>query len=235
MSSIGGASFYNPYSNPYMNASQINIGNSSAAASTGAPTDTAANSQTEVAHIDDQAKGSIANHTAKSFLLSLNTEQLSVLQHANYVADPIDVNSISEEGAENLLLDKDHRVDLNNDGYTEVGLAKLGQFPPPNASQAVKDAWNAATSGISDRDKMMYSFRFLGGGLDLLNKELGKSNTEPSLASQISSPNFNWTQLFNTVRYDIDLARHLNTPEFSDRFQAFADRFQTELKNRGLT
>jgi hypothetical protein len=238
MSSVTNTSVYSLYSNPYINASKATGGQTSSAAATGsAPTEgTDADRQASIAKIYDEARSSVANHSAKSFLVGLSTEQLSLLQHANDLVDSINVNSLSEEGAENLLVDRDHRVDLNNDGFEEVGAAKIVQFPPPNAPQAVKDAWNAATSGLSDEDKFKYSIRFIGDQfLSQLNQAAGKSSPGDSLLSQISSPSFDWTSLFKTFHYDIDIARPYNTPEFSNDSQAFLDKFQTELQNRGVS
>ena len=133
-------------------------------------------------------------------------------------------------------MDRDHCVDLDNDGFTDVGAAKLFQFPSPNTPQAVKDAWNAATSDLSEREKSLFSFRFAAttDGFHFKNLPGAKSSAE-NPSPDYSSPDFDWTKLFNTYRYDIDIARPYNTPELSNKEQAFLDKFQTELQNRGVS
>lgn len=234
MSSITGTPAYSPYSNPFKTADRQIQGSSAAAKADVEATD--ADKQAAIAKIYDEARSSVTNHTAKSFLRGLTTEQLSVLQGASSLANPIDVSAISEEGAENLLVDRDHLVDLDNDGFTDVGAAKLAQFPSPNTPQAVKDAWNAATSDLSEREKSLFSFRFAAttDGFHFKNLPGAKSSAE-NPSPDYSSPDFDWTKLFNTYRYDIDIARPYNTPELSNKEQAFLDKFQTELQNRGVS
>lgn len=96
-----------------------------------------------------------SDRSAKQFLSELSPQQLSLVQKANGLADKINVTTLSTEGAQNLLSQPDgtDRVDLNNDGFVEVGVAKNIQFPPANAPQHIKDAWNKATEGLSEIDK----------------------------------------------------------------------------------
>ncbi|MCC2618346.1 hypothetical protein LJ739_18985 [Aestuariibacter halophilus] len=93
--------------------------------------------------------------SAKAFLASLSPQQLALLQKSNGLVEPIQVTNLSEEGAQNLLSQPDgsDRVDLNNDGIVEVGIAKTIQFPPVNAPQHVKQAWENATKDLSWGDK----------------------------------------------------------------------------------
>ncbi len=100
-----------------------------------------------------QAKTS--DKSAKQFLSELSSEQLKLVQKANGLADKINITTLSTEGAQNLLSQPDgtDRVDLNNDGFVEVGVAKTIQFPPVNAPQHIKNAWDKATEGLSEIDK----------------------------------------------------------------------------------
>ena len=95
------------------------------------------------------------NESAKDFLRSLSPDELRLVQRANSIADPIQIDSLSTEGAENLLSQPDGSdlVDLNNDGIIEVGAAKTFRFPPVNAPASVKAAWEKATAGLSELDK----------------------------------------------------------------------------------
>lgn len=97
----------------------------------------------------------------KNFLQSLSKAELAVIQKAHSLADTININRLSTEGATNLLTqpDPDFRVDLNNDGVVEVGEARTISFPPPNAPNHVKEAWKEATSGLSELDKSTLELR----------------------------------------------------------------------------
>ena len=107
----------------------------------------------------EQAK----NMTAKEYLTTLKPDELTVLQRASHLAEPIDISKLSEEGARNLLAegDKTKYVDLNNDGITEIGAGKSFIFPPPNAPQAVKVAWEKATANMTFQEKMLAEAPFL--------------------------------------------------------------------------
>jgi hypothetical protein len=183
--------------------------------------------QAALAKIQDSAKSSIASGNAKSFLLSLSAESLSVLQEANDIALPINANQVSEVGAENLLLGPGHYVDPNNTGTIEVGQATLVTFPPLNAPQAVKDAWKATTSGLSDHDAELLGLQFIG-----ISPSLGGDGDK--VLSEEASPNFNWTALFNSMQYSNDITRPYNSPETSDKISALLTKFQAELKNHGV-
>lgn len=101
--------------------------------------------------------------TAKQYLTTLTPDELTVLQKASHLADPINISKLSEEGAWNLLAkgDKTKFVDLNNDGITEIGAGKNFIFPPPNAPQAVKDAWEKATAHMTFKERMLAEIPFL--------------------------------------------------------------------------
>jgi hypothetical protein len=100
----------------------------------------------------------------KDYLETLSDDDLSILQKEHHLANKINVDSLSEEGAENLLVaDGDTRnyVDLNNDGLTEIGEAKMIVFPPPNAPDSVKDAWDKTSANLSADEKMNVMDNFL--------------------------------------------------------------------------
>lgn len=95
------------------------------------------------------------NGSAKDFLRTLSPDELRLVQRAKSLADPIQIDSLSTEGAENLLSQPDGSdlVDLNNDGIIEDGAAKTFRFPPVNAPASVKAAWEKATAGLSEFDR----------------------------------------------------------------------------------
>lgn len=108
--------------------------------------------------------------TAKDYLATLSSQDLKVIQKEHCLAQEINVNSLSEEGAENLLVaNGDYRklVDLNNDGITEIGAGKNFIFPPPNAPDEVKDAWDQATANLTLKEKMSALLPFLAKQIEV--------------------------------------------------------------------
>lgn len=105
-----------------------------------------------------------SNTDAKDFLTKLDSKELYELQKSNHLADKINVQTLSEEGAENLFLapiDQNKTVDLNNDGIVEIGAAKMVIFPPPNASENVKAAWKETCKAMTPEQKKAIEFQFI--------------------------------------------------------------------------
>lgn len=184
--------------------------------------------QAAVDAIRDSAGASAASGGAKGFLATLTAQDLALLQQAKGLVSTVNVASLSEEGAANLLLDQAAQVDLNNDGIVEVGIAKMMTFPPPNAPQAAKEAWDAATAGMSESDRMGLSGHI---GLPLLLA--GNGNGVPSM-SDLASEDFDWSNLIDRLLQGIDAARPYNKPAHMDMLEAGVRRFGEELRARGL-
>lgn len=187
-----------------------------------------ADKQSAVDAIRNSGSASVANGGAKGFLASLSAQDLALLQQAKGLVDSINVASLSEEGAANLLLDRAAQVDLNNDGIVEVGIGKMMMFPPPNAPQAAKDAWDAATSGMSDADRMSLSGHI---GLPLL---LAGSGNGVSSMSDLASEDFDWGDLINRLLQGIAVDRAYNAPARMDMLEDGVRRFGDALRARGL-
>ncbi len=91
-----------------------------------------------------------------SYIKSLSSDDVEVLRRVHSLAETSGVTGTDTvEGAINLLLPPQDQVDSNNDGLVNSGRAVTFKFPPPNAPQSVKDAWDSATEGLSFEDKMM--------------------------------------------------------------------------------
>jgi hypothetical protein len=193
---------------------------------------TLAEKKAAVAAIRESGSGAVAGGSAKSFLAGLSAQDLMLLQQATGLADRIDVAALSEEGAANLLLEQDGRVDLNNDGLVEVGAAKTVVFPPVNAPQSVKDAWTAATAGMSDKDKMMLN-GYIALPLTLGATLPGHTGEGPQL-SDMANAGFDWNDLIGRLLYTIDIGRPQNRDEVSDMLEGGVRRFGDALKQRGL-
>lgn len=89
------------------------------------------------------------------FIQSLPAEDKAVLQRIHGLAEPSGVTNTNEEGALNMLLNRKDAVDINNDGITNVGAARLFSFPPPNSPQSVKDAWAEITKDLPPEERLM--------------------------------------------------------------------------------
>jgi hypothetical protein len=192
-----------------------------------------ADKQSAVDAIRDSGSASVANGGAKGFLASLSAQDLTLLQQAKGLASTINVASLSEEGAANLLLEHAAQVDLNNDGIVEVGSGKMMTFPPPNAPQAAKDAWAAATAGMSERDRMSLSGHI---GLPLLLPGSGGTGAGDigSSMSDLASEDFEWNDLIARLLQGIEVNRAYNAPAQMDMLEAGVRRFGDELRARGL-
>ncbi len=104
----------------------------------------------------------------QAFLQGLNAQELRAIQHMHNLADPIDVDSLTEEGALNLLLPQTMARDLDGNGLTSVGAAQMMIFPPTNAPQSVKDAWQAAMADVEPGMRMTMELKMwmaAGGAL----------------------------------------------------------------------
>jgi hypothetical protein len=175
---------------------------------------------------------SVTSGGAKGFLASLSAEDLALLQQAKGLAATINVSSLSEEGAANLLLDRESHVDLNNDGLVEVGAAKIITFPPVNAPQSVKDAWEAATAGMSERDRMSLSGH-IALPLTFGTTLPGHTGEGPQLGD-MANAGFDWNDLIARLLDGIEAGRPYNTAAVSDMLEDGVRRFGDELKSRGL-
>lgn len=181
-----------------------------------------AGKQAAVDALRDNGSASVASGGAKGFLAGLNAQDLALLQQAKGLVSTINVATLSEEGAANLLLDHAAQVDLNNDGIVEVGIGKMMSFPPPNAPQAAKDAWAAATAEMSDSDRMSLSGHI---GLPLMMS---------GGAGELASEDFDWGDLIDRLLRGIEANRPYNKPAHMDMLEAGVQRFGEELRARGL-
>lgn len=117
----------------------------------------------QYAAILDKAYQQDAMKDPKKFLQSLSQSDLAIVQHMHDLADPINVGNLSNEGASNLLLPEGYSVDLNHDGFEEVGAAKVAHFPPRDAPAAFANAWFQATKGLDGSDYALHAMTFLVG------------------------------------------------------------------------
>jgi hypothetical protein len=103
---------------------------------------------------DILAKAESANASAspKAFLNNLSPSEMEVLRKVHSLGAPIQISSLTNEGAANLLVQPGSARDLDNNGLTSIGIGNMITFPPENAPASFKAAWNSATEGMSFGD-----------------------------------------------------------------------------------
>jgi hypothetical protein len=167
--------------------------------------------------------------SAKNTLLAMTANELALVQKANSLADPINVSSLSEEAAANLLSQPDNsdKVDLNNDGIVEVGAARTIIFPPVNAPDNVKLAWESATADMSETDKFILEFR--------MHSAVFGINIEGVNQKQALDPEQQWNQqgiddLFKDLSGNLEF--RVNLEGWTDHnlmLKGFYERFESAL------
>ena len=95
----------------------------------------------------------------KTFLKGLSKEQLKTVQEVNALADPINVDNLTEEGALNLLLPRAAQVDINRDGFTQSGRGYGFRFPDSTTPPDVVQAWEETTAGMSWGERAMHELQ----------------------------------------------------------------------------
>lgn len=115
-----------------------------------------AESQATYAAVLNKAYSSGGIGNARQFLGTLSAQELEAVRQNHCLAAPIDTATLSEEGAENLLLPEGYSVDLNHDGIDEVGAARTAHFPPADSPAEFREAWFQATAGMDEGMMMTY-------------------------------------------------------------------------------
>lgn len=162
-------------------------------------------------------------------LKAMSAQELALLQKANSLADPINIAALSEEGAANLISQPDNsdKVDLNNDGIVEVGEGRSIVFPPVNAPDHVKAAWQDATAGLDETDKMMLELHMHIAVYGVQIEGVAQKTALP--------PEQQWSQLgidklFSDLRGNLEFRVGLEGwTEHNVMLRDFYDRFESSL------
>ncbi|MBM9616175.1 hypothetical protein JWJ90_18050 [Desulfobulbus rhabdoformis] len=123
-------------------------------------------SDDEVIRFQEIKEQAVGVEDAKDFLSNLSAEDQLLVQKANSYGNKLrqgEIDSMTEEGARNMLVTQDNRayVDFNNDGIVDKGVGKMFVFPPPNAPEAVKDAWQETIDALPADERLMASSIFM--------------------------------------------------------------------------
>lgn len=120
---------------------------------------TGTNDQTAYAGILNRAYSQNGMDDTVAFLNSLSQQERSIVQRVHGLANSIDPSTMSKEGAYNLLLPDGYQVDFNHDGIQEEGGARTITFPPVDAPEQLRQAWQTATQNMDEKDRMLYQMR----------------------------------------------------------------------------
>ena len=104
---------------------------------------------------------------AKEIVQSLSKRELSVIQRYKSLADPIKTESLSQEGAYNLLMHNYENIDYDGDGYVETGIGKSIPMIPMEAPHAFREKFIASLkemqkNGANDFEMMAATITTFG-------------------------------------------------------------------------
>ena len=176
----------------------------------------------------------------KAFLETLSGEELSAVQVVHRLADPIRVDSLTEEGALNLLVPPAAQVDLNHDGLTRSGVAYGMKFPDSNTPAAVAEAWEEATDGMDLKERMIYELHMM---LPLLTaniicddegrfvKQYGPD--DPEFRNPMASSDYSYVEATEDRLEYLEAFKTRISPEQYEREKTFWTKFQNLLIDHG--
>jgi len=97
----------------------------------------------------------------QGFLQTLGPQDLRALRTIHGMGVDIEPAGLDREGALNLLLPHNAARDLDRDGITNIGAARTSIFPPNDAPEHVKKAWEAAVETLPAGERLMAQAAFL--------------------------------------------------------------------------
>lgn len=183
--------------------------------------------QKTVASIYSKARSAVQSGQGKNYLASLDAQSLQALQGAAALADPIHVEALTQEGADNLLLAPSQAIDRNGDGLVETGIARGLQFPPAGASPALRAAWEKTTAGLSDGDVLTLSLQLSGATTAVA---VGNAAIQQTAGSE----QVNWRSYLEDRIYTNNLGRQFNSSSEYHKLDAQLHSFLAALEEQGL-
>ena len=161
----------------------------------------------------------------KEFLRGLPPEELKTVQTIHRLADPIQVDSLSEEGALNLLVPPAAQVDLNRDGITQSGAANGIRFPDSTTSPEVTQAWEEATAGMSWGERAIYD----GNGQITGQREPG----DPDWVNPMADPEYSFVDETKGWIDYLDYFKNQMDPDQYAKDRSFFESLQQKLIEHG--
>jgi hypothetical protein len=178
----------------------------------------------------------------QGFLARLSEEELAVVQRVHSLADEIQVESLSDEGAMNLLLPSAAQVDLNHDGLTRSGRAYGIRFPDSSTPPKVVSAWEQVTAGMHWSERINYEIQMLMPLLtaNLVSDESGqflyaREPGDPDFVNPLASADYSYVQATqDRLDYLNDFRARISSDRY-DRDTDFWTSFQQQLIENGAT
>lgn len=170
-----------------------------------------------------------------AFLRQLDSSELRTLQHINHLAQPIDLNGLSEEGSLNLLLPPPAQVDLNGDGLTQSGATYSIRFPDSRTPRAVVDAWNTATKDLPPGEKltrelqMKHDVLLANVHVDAVGRVTRVEPGQPGFVNPQADPSYSFINLARRTLASLDYFKQQIPPEQYARDRDFWSAFQSAL------
>lgn len=112
----------------------------------------------EVKDILEKAVQSEGFSHPKEFMKSLTSEERQALVKVNSYGHELsdaEIDSMSFEGAYNMLVPSYMRLDTDGNGLTAHGNGQTFKFPSSNAPESVKEAWASLTENMTSEEKLM--------------------------------------------------------------------------------
>lgn len=156
---------------------------------------------------------------AKEFLNSLSKDELSTLQNFTKLADEIDVEELSDEGAYNLLLHHYEKFDFNGDGFKEDGKAKISGIISDNMPSDTKKAM-VDTFNEMDLEDTLFALVLFLKPLKVENGQLVPNN-EPITMQKIEQ---------RVQRILAEENKHYSTPELRASISKFWEAFNSNYE-----
>lgn len=174
----------------------------------------------------------------QSVLNGLTASELETLRKAHSLADPINPAGLSQEGVYNLFQAPSEAKDLDHDGFQSVGIAKMWCFPPPDAPESLRKAWEASTAGLSDGEVMLKMGIFLpppqfaldgnGNLLKVINPG------DPEWKDPYGGSGFSWQRVVQGEIDGNELGRAYNTTAHYLETKNFLSGLMANLKRFGV-
>ncbi|MBI3523692.1 MAG: hypothetical protein HY066_04070 [Betaproteobacteria bacterium] len=150
----------------------------------------------------------------KAFLYSLSSSEMEVLRQVHSLANSIDISTLTNEGAGNLLIQPGSAKDMDNNGLTTIGAANTIVFPPQNAPESFKTAWASATAGMSGRDIPVLGAMVLAVGLANLHYDTSTGKvkalepSDPGWRNPYADPSYDYkgavSNILGGLKYELE-------------------------------
>ena len=188
----------------------------------------------------------------KEFLTDLTTQELETLQNYSQLADSINVDELSDEGAYNLVMHFYEKYDFDNDGFTENANEKTISLIPQdidnNLKKALVDAVNSSDEDNTlallaltlDINQVKYDTAQYIENMSDVEKEYLKENSSLDLDKFVESQLKETYQAskvtYESIMTQLDFILNLElgeseNPLFKENIQEFAKVLESEYQS----